>query len=237
MDCNWKREQEERGDIDGIPVVEQYKYLGCVLERDLSMRKYLQFVEEKVARVSKKLWKVRKLRKLRVNINLFKMLVMPRVRMAAINLKACYATQKKEFIQMVKREFKRWCWLPKNTENKAVRILLGDLEGLFEGVVQEADVMLRARFGLDEIVRKDFEADGTDWVAEQTYEWMVMMKGKCGICSENKRMSERHVMEEHGIAAGVEHWEKLWRRDRCRPSIEKLVNEAIERVRGWVEEW
>jgi hypothetical protein len=41
---------------------------------------------------------------------------------------------------MVKREFKRW-WYPKNTLNKIVRILLVDLEGLFEGVVQEAVVM------------------------------------------------------------------------------------------------
>jgi hypothetical protein len=129
------------------------------------MNKYVEYVEEKVSKVSRRIWKLRQLKKLKVNINLFKVLAMPRIRMAAINLRACCATDKKQFLQMVRRLFKRWCWLPKNTENKSVRILLGDLEGLFEEVAQDAEVRMRDRFEMERIVRREFEAEGTDWVA------------------------------------------------------------------------
>jgi hypothetical protein len=45
-----------------------------------------------------------------------------------------------------------------------VKVLLEGLDGLIEGVVQEVEVMVRARFEMEQIRIRDFEAEGTDYV-------------------------------------------------------------------------
>jgi hypothetical protein len=47
-------------------------------------------------------------------------------------------------------------------------------------------------------------------------------------------MTERHVTEKHGLEAGIGKWEKRWKRKGCKTDIERLVKEAIDRIRGWV---
>lgn len=68
-------------EIDGIRFEERYKYLGCILERNLKKKSYIDYLGDKVRKTTNSLRNIRKHKRLRVNINLFKVLIMPWVRL------------------------------------------------------------------------------------------------------------------------------------------------------------
>lgn len=98
------------------------------------------YIEAKVRSVARKLRALRAKRMLRLNINLFKVLVMPWVRMGATNMVLGLAGERLRFMRTVRRWFREFCGLPRGTPNTVVRWLLGDLEGMFEEVQARAEM-------------------------------------------------------------------------------------------------
>ncbi len=90
------------------------------------MDKYLDYIDMKVRCLCGRMFKVRKLGRLKLNINLFKVLIMPLIRMGAINASLGNASEWLRFGRSVRGWFKSYCMLPKTIPNATVRWLLGD---------------------------------------------------------------------------------------------------------------
>lgn len=69
--------------ILGIPVTTKYKYLGTWLYNNLDPRRHFSEINTSICFVSAKLTAVRMKGDLKTNINLFKVLILPKIRMVS----------------------------------------------------------------------------------------------------------------------------------------------------------
>lgn len=82
---------------------------------------------------------------LRVNINLFKLLIMPYVKMSAINVTLGNSTDRMMLLREVRKWMKYFCILPKTTPNKIVKQLFGDVGIYLDQVLDTANKKLEER--------------------------------------------------------------------------------------------
>ena len=59
--------------------------------------------------------------------------------MGAINVKLGMITQREYYTKSVRKWFKSICFLPRTTSDKIVRVLLGDMNQMLEGVAGMVD--------------------------------------------------------------------------------------------------
>lgn len=69
-------------EVNGYPVVREYKYLGMVLNGRLDLKEHCKMINKKAAFISYRLYKLRIKDDTKINVNLFKVFLMPSYRMA-----------------------------------------------------------------------------------------------------------------------------------------------------------
>ena len=137
---NWKKDDDEKGLwFEGIQVVQKYKFLGAQINRMLGLEDYIGYVGRKVRFIVSKFGKIRNLRKINLNINLFKVFVMPWVRMGALNMLLGNIGNRKSYLQATRKWFRQFCLLPSRCSNETIRWLLADIEGVFERLKQRTE--------------------------------------------------------------------------------------------------
>lgn len=67
--------------IENIPRVKEYKYLGMIIEGSLKPFSHLQHINKKINFLTYKLYPFRKLNNLKLSINLFKTFILPQYRL------------------------------------------------------------------------------------------------------------------------------------------------------------
>ncbi len=70
---------------------------------------------------------IRRKNNLRLNVNLFRIFIMPLFRMALLNYHSALKTQKNSADKLLRMPFKRFTNLPKSTPNKLIRNMIGTL--------------------------------------------------------------------------------------------------------------
>ena len=131
MDMDWKKGSRglDEKELFGYPVVREYKYLGGWINDKLKVAGHVKHVERKIDFVSHKLTPIRMLKDLRLNVNLFRTMCMPLIRMGMINALCTTKTDQNSFFQAARKKFKAFCYLPRCTPNAVVQMMLGNLVG------------------------------------------------------------------------------------------------------------
>ncbi len=108
-----------------FPIVTEYKYLGMVLDHKLSLDGHLVFINKKFAYISSRLLPLRSRNNLKINRNLFLLMITPIYRLAFTITSASKANTD-ELIKHYKIKFKIFCRLPITTPHHTVNLILGD---------------------------------------------------------------------------------------------------------------
>ncbi len=108
-------------------MVDEYKYLGTWVSRVLGPAPHLEKASLKVAYITKKLAPCRYILDTRFNTDLFKMLVVPNVRMLGTVYRLADDNGKEKVENWVKRCYRTFCVLPWTSPNELVALLLGDV--------------------------------------------------------------------------------------------------------------
>lgn len=85
-------------------------------------------MERKVDFLTCKLRTLRLEKDLKLNINLFKVFCMPLYRLGMLQTMATTETDRQHYLKSIRKKFRSFCFLPRNTPNEYVRVLLGSVE-------------------------------------------------------------------------------------------------------------
>jgi hypothetical protein len=118
--------------VDGYPVVASYRYLGLMLNGRLDLTEHKKLINRKAGFICHKLYGLRKRDDLRINVNLFKVFIMPSYRLAW----TLYSRQSEEEKQSLLRHLRVWCkrfaMIPINTAGHTFDLIFGDIQGEIE---------------------------------------------------------------------------------------------------------
>ena len=92
-----------------ISILEKYKYLGSWLYNNLDPRRHFAEISKYMSFVIARLTGVRKRGDLRTNINLFKVLLMPRIRMVFCFYDLLAQNQQENIQLHIRKWFKLFC--------------------------------------------------------------------------------------------------------------------------------
>lgn len=109
-----------------------------------------EFIVNLVKKAEKIAWKLRKIRnlnKLRLNINLFRIMVMSSARMGMINVRKLGATAKMKFTGCIKKLFKKFVKIPKTVENEIIELMMGNVDKMAVEVESMAEAKIVRREG------------------------------------------------------------------------------------------
>jgi hypothetical protein len=108
--------------VRGYPVVTQYRYLGVVLQSDLSIDAHLKAIEAKVNFITYRTLLIRLKAQMKTNVNLFKCFIMPQYRLAfQIEKIRGRDTNLKKIVQHCKMRLKKFLLLPCSTSDAWVK--------------------------------------------------------------------------------------------------------------------
>jgi hypothetical protein len=125
---------DKNGELQGIPYVAEYKYLGTWVDGQLSVDPHLVKAKRKSDYQTRRLTPLRKELDLAFNVGLFKRLVTPNIRMiGVVYVKAKTAEREKTEIQF-RKTFRSFCCLPWTSPNELVTKLIGDVATVLEGM-------------------------------------------------------------------------------------------------------
>jgi hypothetical protein len=118
----------EGEDIDGYPVVGSYKYLGLLVNGRLDLRSHLAQINRKAGFIAHRLYGLRTLDNLRLNINLFTIFVMPHYRLALTLYTWQSETAATKLDTHMRVWYKKFVRIPINTAGRTFELIAGDLK-------------------------------------------------------------------------------------------------------------
>ena len=110
-------EQTNRQQILGVPCVNQYKYLGTWLDQNLDPMTHLKALENKMSILSRKFYALRKQGNIKFNINIFKIFILPNIKMLATLYNETNPRNKGKILVILRRKIRDFCLLPRNSPN------------------------------------------------------------------------------------------------------------------------
>jgi hypothetical protein len=113
----------------GFPIVTAYKYLGYHLSNSGGVDKHMEEVAKKCNYIRWKLTGLRKIGNLKLNINLFRVLIMPLYRLASACFHRLSTAAKAKAEVKIRVQFKLFCNLPVNLSDVTFRKLFGGSVG------------------------------------------------------------------------------------------------------------
>jgi len=110
-----------------IEYKDKYKYLGSWLYNSLDPRKHISEITSHISFIAAKLSPIRRRGDLKTNINLFKVLILTKIKMNFCYFDLCSNKQQQDIVSSVRRAFKFFCCLPKSCSNKVIDELFGNI--------------------------------------------------------------------------------------------------------------
>ena len=77
-----RRNNKTNEDIEGIPNVDEYKYLGMMVNGQLDIKAHIQYINKKIMFITNRLTALRYADNLKLNINLFRIFILPLYRLS-----------------------------------------------------------------------------------------------------------------------------------------------------------
>jgi hypothetical protein len=119
----FSRERE----VSNYPVVQEYKYLGLMLNGRLDLQEHCKLINKKAAYLSCRLHKLRFKDDTRINMNLFRVFLMPSYRMAYTAYDRLSERDKEKLKVHMRVWIKKFIRVPINTANHTLEIITGDI--------------------------------------------------------------------------------------------------------------
>lgn len=221
--------------------MEEYRYLGTFLGRTLSAAPHLAKAGFRATYIGRRLWICRSELDLRFATNLFRLLLMPAIRMLA-SVHQQLPLDREAVEKDVRRQFRTFCLLPWTSPNELVELLLGNVGVLLQGVAASADhrsLCRRNGLPLDrQLLRSLRVSPVARHVPRKLARLVKVMWGGC--CEEhNETMTRTHLHDAHGLtidplallrATQEPQTNQEDMRNRCWTSIQKV--ELLAKWRG-----
>jgi hypothetical protein len=113
------------GERDGYPLVKSYKYLGTNLNNKLSIETHIKEAERKICFLNLKLRPILLRGHLKLNVNLFKVFVLPQYRLMSILSRFIQPREILQVEKSLRKRFKVWNSLPQSTPTYLIEMLIG----------------------------------------------------------------------------------------------------------------
>jgi hypothetical protein len=153
--------------LGGYPVVGLYKYLGLLVNGRLDLRDHLAQINRKAGFIAHRLYGLRSIDNLRLNINLFTTFVMPHYRLAF----TLYARQSETSATKIDAHMRVWCKkfarIPINTAGHTFNLIAGDLKAHVKACHKKTKRKLEQRQNRAEEGRVDEAARGPGIASDQ----------------------------------------------------------------------
>lgn len=91
-----------------------------MIDTSLSLDSHLNYIGKKIGFITHKLTPLRFLKDTKLNINLFKILIMPQFRMSFGIIDYLSNGKTKDFMKLIKCKFKFFCLLPRTTPDALI---------------------------------------------------------------------------------------------------------------------
>lgn len=131
--------------LEEFPYVSEYKYLGTYLTGDLSPDCHLRNIGRKADYQARQLAPLRHCLDMRFNVNLFKMLILPSVRLLG-NVHRHANIKEKEKVEIhVRKRLRAFCLLPWTCPNEFVEMLIGSTQKVLNGLARATDHKINCR--------------------------------------------------------------------------------------------
>lgn len=116
----FNQEIDPQPSIRNIPVSHSYKYLGLILNKQLSITQHLDYIQRKILFINNQLTPIRRLHRTHTTINLFKLFILPQYRLGFSLFSHSSALEQRKLISHMKRTLKRWLCIPINTADNTL---------------------------------------------------------------------------------------------------------------------
>ena len=134
------------GLIEEIPIVDQYKYLGVIINPKLTVELQLEHIKQKANFLQFKLWPVLKHVSLDYRINLWKILIKPLFELLVSHYKVECSSNQGKIVKTIRKTFKAMTLFKKGVENHAIQKFMAyDYEDRAEVVFKKSKIKWEAR--------------------------------------------------------------------------------------------
>jgi hypothetical protein len=131
--------------VDGYPVVDKYKYLGLLVNGRMDLKDHLASINKKAGFLAHKLYGLRCVDNLRLNVSLYTVFVQPLYRLAT----ALYGRQDQATVDKIDAHMRVWCKkfarIPVNTANNTFLLVAGDIKGKAKAAYTKVKAKLKER--------------------------------------------------------------------------------------------
>ena len=190
--------------FEGIPVVNEYKYLGLILDKKLTCQPQLQHIERKTTYQCTALWPILKAVSLSQRITLWTILIRPLFEMLIFPF---HIEKTKSGIGLVRRKvrwsFKKFCLLKSNIDNKTIEALMDfDFNKRADQVVKTTEIKWEFRIKGKMPSKEDFPKFPNNTQKQVWYpmEFAELLNIKTALCKECKvPCNSSHLQQQHGI--------------------------------------
>jgi len=189
-------------ELEGIPIVDTYKYLGTWINKDLSLDCQYDYLENKFNYMYYKLWPLLKQSDLIYRIDLWNVLVKPHFELCASLYHYSNNSIKENFITFTKKTFKKFCMLKKNVNNEVLRRLMNyDFEDRSQIIIQIAALKWEARKRrtrpeLQDVKKKEEVKNNKIPFPKELQEFLNMQLAICPLC--HIPCNWNHMLKIHG---------------------------------------
>ena len=206
-------------EIEGIPVVDKYKYLGLWVDRKLTMEPQLKYIKEKANFLTYRLYPLLKCTSLDYRINLWKILVRPLFEMMSGLYYNEAESNKQKTLRLLRKTFKDFTLLKKNVDNVSLDKLM-DYD--FEQRASESQIIATIKWEArknhsvprinPEFKKRKRKNDMGKKVLypKEIQEYLNIKTAKCPAC--NIPCSSMHMLEAHNVYT---------------PTNESILNECV----------
>lgn len=177
-------------ELRNIPYVLHYKYLGCILDARLSLKKHVEFISRKIRYITCQLTSIRIKGHFRLNLSLYQTLIAPLYFLAMPLFYVSSPTEQVKYYKHFRASFKKFCTLPQSTSTELLVRLTGAMPQIMRERAQVTLMKIEARnrFEDPDWTRIDAIREAKDTLKrlpDETLSLIHIMYGKkCRECGE-----------------------------------------------------
>lgn len=197
-----------RKDVDGVPVVKAYKYLGTTLTGACRLMPHFEAILPKLRYLRFRLASQAHASHSRFMVNLFRLVAHPLLRLVAPLWDLVPQSERETYSRRARLELKLFLKIPRNTANLTVTGLAGDFAVEMQNEALTTDVKLeaRSRFSAPDprLLAEATKDPGRKW-AKIPHSTLTALRASYGTrCAGHKTpLTTAHLVEAHGQAGGV----------------------------------
>ncbi|HRP36352.1 MAG TPA: reverse transcriptase domain-containing protein [Candidatus Dojkabacteria bacterium] len=246
-----KRWEVARKELNGVPIVEKYKYLGSYLSAKLTMDEQIQFIKRKFGWLFTKLYPYLAVASADARRDMWWTMMAPMFNAVLVIMTEEESDSRRMEIQKLwMYTFKKFMLIPKTTYNTIVLAMIGkDLLTMGDVNHINAGKKWEMRKAENKDDFKFLKLEGLNLLKGISNDWCTILRLQCRLCPRcgtkprGYIMSSRHMEEVHGIevVSCMEIWKEiekfhLYQIDKLKNKKKKKFGERLKR-KVFQEKW